>query len=404
MNSTALLERLETGDVHAARPAPLAPKPKNARYESLTLWRGVACLMLVIYHAAFYSEHSFRLRDRSTWTVGGVAISCLDRLAMGVPIFFVVSGYCIAASIDSLRRQPHSLRQYFWRRLRRIYPPLWAAYLIAIAVTLVTMVASASVYAECVHLPRLAKFSIGNWIGNLTASESWLRRIHGSPRAFLLPNSWTLCYEEQFYAVTGLLLVVAARRFFSATYVIAAAVFFSRPLLKLAGIDTDGFFFDGHWFMFAEGILVYECLNYFQKSGVRIARMVLCAAVMCGVIERVLGQTGDARHFGEYIFASSAFSIALIWLRRYDARLVSHPVLKPIVWCGTISYSIFLTHFPLVVLLACIFAMIGVRSDGLVCLITAPISVAITLPIAWVFHVLVERRFLNAPVTSKASA
>jgi peptidoglycan/LPS O-acetylase OafA/YrhL len=321
---------------------------------------------------------------------------------MGVPIFFVVSGYCISASIDSLRRRSHSLAQYFWRRLRRIYPPLWAAYVLGIILTLLVMLSSAT-YDECAQLPRLTRFSGWNWIGNITASESWLPRLRGDgDPAFLLPNTWTLCYEEQFYAVTGLLLALAARRFFATAYLIALATFALRHLCAAAGMNLTGFFFDGLWIMFCAGILVYERLNYFARLGSRITLGVLLTGVIYGGAERVLATDYELRHFGERILAASAFAILLIYLHRWDTRIVKQSLLRPIAWLGKISYSVFLTHYPIVVLIACLLAMAGVRSDAMVFLVTVPICLTVSLPIAWLFHLAVERHFLNTPVDVNA--
>ena len=40
-------------------------------------------------------------------------------------MFFVISGYCITAAVERSRQLGHSAGTYFWRRFRRIYPPLW---------------------------------------------------------------------------------------------------------------------------------------------------------------------------------------------------------------------------------------------------------------------------------------
>ena len=106
---------------------PLPPKPQNARYESLDMWRGVACLCLVLYHAAFFCETSMRVGDVGSWSIADSFLYAIKKTWCGVPIFFVISGYCIAASLDSLRRKPHSLLHFFSRRMHRIYPPLWIA-------------------------------------------------------------------------------------------------------------------------------------------------------------------------------------------------------------------------------------------------------------------------------------
>src|SRR5438093_424847 len=66
------------------------------------------------------------------------------------------------------------------------------------------------------QLPHLGEFTAGNWLGNLTATEAWRSSVGGGEIAYLMKNTWTLCYEEQFYAVVGLMLLLAGTRFFAA--------------------------------------------------------------------------------------------------------------------------------------------------------------------------------------------
>src|SRR6185369_3128479 len=82
----------------------------------LDLWRGVACLSVLVFHA------SGRQPDAGTlWQ------ELIARLWVGVPVFFVISGYCITASIERTRATGTPLGRYFFKRLRRIFPPYWAA-------------------------------------------------------------------------------------------------------------------------------------------------------------------------------------------------------------------------------------------------------------------------------------
>ena len=97
----------------------------GGRYRSLDLWRGAACLAVVVYHAA------------GAATLSSGSSGFFDRLALpalrvvgfgwiGVPVFFVISGYCIAATSDSQRHRGLPTRRFFERRFWRIYPPYWA--------------------------------------------------------------------------------------------------------------------------------------------------------------------------------------------------------------------------------------------------------------------------------------
>src|SRR6185436_9334976 len=93
--------------------------PRNPRYQSLDFWRGVACLSVVIFHSSYYA---------STEQEGPALVWLMKVIGMfwlGVPIFFVISGYCIAATADRGRQIPASLGAYFQRRFRRIFPPYW---------------------------------------------------------------------------------------------------------------------------------------------------------------------------------------------------------------------------------------------------------------------------------------
>jgi peptidoglycan/LPS O-acetylase OafA/YrhL len=372
----------------------LPKKLNNARYNSLDLWRGAACLMLLLFHATFYSEQTFRVSDPSTWTLAGLPLNLMRKLWVGVPIFFVISGYCIAASIDSLRRRPHSLWDYFLRRVRRIYPPLWIAGLLA-AVFCAAVSQIPIVKASCLQLPDLATFSLLTWFGNFSATEAWLPNFGGGEPEYLMHNTWTLCYEEQFYLIAGILLACASRRFFTATAVITAGVFAVRHGLRLVGITQHGFFWDGHWIMFATGILVYHALHYQTARLRRRTVAVLMGGMLFGAVDRLFVGDEIEKHLSEYVFIACGFGLVLIWLRRWDDAICRHWSVAPLRWSGERSYSIYLTHYPLVVVVSSLLAAAGLTSDLSVATIVVPVCFALSLPVAWLFHRTVERRFVN---------
>lgn len=85
----------------------------------------MAWLAVIVFHSALYVATE-ALDDRIT-SLAGASIAewvlwMTSRPWIGVPIFFVMSGYWIAASTDSYRRYGHPTSRYFLRRLRRIYP------------------------------------------------------------------------------------------------------------------------------------------------------------------------------------------------------------------------------------------------------------------------------------------
>ncbi|MFM2095956.1 MAG: hypothetical protein RIS70_3080 [Planctomycetota bacterium] len=375
--------------------AALPPKPQNARYESLDMWRGVACLCLVLYHAAFFCESSMRIGDSSTWSIGESLLYAVKKTWCGVPIFFVISGYCIAASLDSLRRKPHSLLNFFSRRMHRIYPPLWIASLVAVAWLFVGQrlwnMAGASE-----HLPYLSELTAAQWFGNFTATERWLHHFTGGDVRYLMANTWTLCYEEQFYALAGLMLLLAPRRPLTLALVLSLVTLVGRHACRAMGVNIEGFFFDGHWLLFASGLLVYQAVNYFTRRQMVPVMAILACGAVYGWWERRSGPEWFDQHLGEYFLVSSLFALFLITSKRFDRAIARHWLSRPFNWCGKRSYSIYLTHFPLVVALAYGFHAWGLQDASSTVFVTVPSCVAVSLVSGWIFYNLVERHFQNA--------
>ncbi|MGE0755639.1 MAG: acyltransferase family protein [Pirellulaceae bacterium] len=392
----AIAEQGRGGEGRAGAPGGLPPRPANTRYQSLDLWRGAACVMLLLYHATFYGDYQFRLSDRSTWTWAGVPLHVIRHCWFGVPIFFVISGYCIAGSIDSLRRKPHSLRDYFVRRFRRIYPPLWIMCGLAVLFTW-AMAQLPAVREHCHQLPDLAGMSAWQWLGNFVAAESWRHQLGGGEPAYLMANTWTLCYEEQFYFVTGLLLAFSGRRFFQMAAWLTLAVLVLRHAGPAMGIPREGFFWDGHWLMFAAGLLIYHALNYASWRKTLITHACLAAGMGYAVAARWSASNFADKHLAEYLFVASAFGILLIGLRRWDRPISQHAWLAPLRWCGQRSYSIYLTHYLVVVVVSSWLALGGLRSEWHVATVVVPACTLVSLPVAVLFYELVERRFLNQP-------
>src|SRR5262249_27538943 len=152
-----------------------------------------------------------------------------------------------------------SISTYFLRRLRRICPPYWLALLLGfvlfvlVDVYLYPSILSATPFAQL----RPWWFSPSQWLGNVSLTETWRHYLFGSPRGHILGQSWTLCYEEQFYAVVGLLLLCSRERFFGGALAVTLVVIGLMLLSATSGVSFEGFFFDGQWLCFASGLLVY---------------------------------------------------------------------------------------------------------------------------------------------------
>ncbi|HUK34927.1 MAG TPA: acyltransferase [Vicinamibacterales bacterium] len=378
------------------------PPRRSSRYDALDLWRGFACLLVLVNHSVFYKVAT--AGATSAWALANGGLSAVAaRLWLGVPLFFVISGYCISATIDSHRRKNAGVRAYFFKRFRRIFPPYWAT----LAGAAVLVGASDIVLHGAVTSGgglRPWWFSAWQWAGSLTLTEIWRWHLIGGPKGLTLGPAWTLCYEEQFYAVTGALLFLAPRRFFTGAVLVTVAVLAAAWGTAKAGIDIDGFFFDGAWIQFALGILVYYVINYRRDDD----RAKIAASAVFGVVIAWALSFGPQlldlqKNSGQSMLVASGFALLALWLHPFDVRITQHRTMQPMKVCGMMCYSLYLVQVPIIGVIRGLLVWSGVGVDQLSPLISLPLCCIPTLWIAWRFHVAVERRFMS-PASASAAA
>jgi peptidoglycan/LPS O-acetylase OafA/YrhL len=318
-----------------------------------------------------------------------------QRLWAGVPIFFVISGYCISATIDKQRRAGISVGTYFLRRFRRIFPPFWVTLLATTTIVGAVDLAVPGVLTRNGIFLRPWWYSGWQWAGTATLTEIWRWHLIGGQKALLLGHAWTLCYEEQFYAVTGLLLALCPRRYFSGAVVVTLGVLGIVGWASWSSTPIDGFFFDGNWILFAFGVLVYHTLNY----GNRAERWVASAAfagVFIGAVSFGSALLAPAKNNPQVYAVASLFALAALWLRPYDEVLCSTAWLKPLRTCGLMCYSLYLVHLPVADLVKAGLAAGGVALTTLSPFVSLVLCGVPSIWVAWKFHLTVERRFMSA--------
>ncbi|PSJ49488.1 acyltransferase, partial [Mesorhizobium soli] len=126
---------------------------------------------------------------------------------VGVDVFFVISGYLMAAVIiGELDRGEFSLLQFYERRVRRIFPALFA------------MIAASAVMAWFVFMPvEFTYFARSLKATVLFISNIRFQREVGyfdiESQLKPLLHTWSLAVEEQFYIVFPIAVVLIVRFF-----------------------------------------------------------------------------------------------------------------------------------------------------------------------------------------------
>jgi peptidoglycan/LPS O-acetylase OafA/YrhL len=371
----------------------------SARYQSLDVWRGLACLMVVLDHAGIPAFGYHEVEAGATVLEQGLRWTIVHgtRLALGPPLFFVMSGYCIAASIDSVRRKGKPAGHFLIKRLWRTFPPYWIALLgSALLVTGLDALGRGQLYQGpySYHLLNPSQLSFSQWLGNLSLTETWRPRVLGGEAMLLSDPSWSLCYQEQFYAVCFLAVLLAPRRLYG-VLAAATAVF---VLLRVVAYDVGASqriqgLFPVFWQEFAVGLAVYWRLNAARSRRSRWGVDLGLVALFLSVGLRV---------FPYSTAVAAGFGLALIVLRRWDAQIGAAPALSWLRACGRRCYSIYLVHLPVMIVASTTLSNQGITSFWARALILIPTVMLIAMAAGWTFFHLVESRFLEPPSRPQA--
>jgi peptidoglycan/LPS O-acetylase OafA/YrhL len=323
---------------------------------------------------------------------------------LGVQVFFVVSGYCIAAASHATRGEGPA-RTFLRRRLHRIFPPYWGMLAVLCAIGLVGILLRRGGLENPLFNPFVVHDGppgsppgppIGvHWLTNVTLTETtWL--AFGRHCRYANQVSWSLCYELQFYLMAALLLVARTPRRIAVG--LAAMSLATIVVRAFPAFYPRGFLFD-RWFEFACGLWLYWRLTgpgghwALLVDGLALGALVLhYAAHVHGADATGIGQEAKTPFF------CAGVAVLLFALRRsgLDGRLETLAPVRALSWVGTRSYSVYLIHYPIVMSLAAWEPVRRIEGGyGLYGIVF--VMCALSLLAAEAFHRGVERRFLNAP-------
>lgn len=348
-----------------------APVLWEPRYAMLDAWRGVAALGVAASHL-------------------GLRVG-FDLSQACIMAFFVISGYCIAATTESCTRSKLGPRVYLWRRLRRIYPPYFFAICFFVATRLVKLAAG---------MGNDLSASVSAWVQNLTMTQ-WLSLLWqprsmpvGNPTLFVA-GFWSLNYEEQFYLVMGLLMLAGLR-------------FRVDMLAGVLGLMVCGFvwnflypstsfgFFLEYWIPFAVGVLVFYRLCRFTGRVRLIIDAGLALLLAFAIYEYFATPPLRIRPIHFEWMTATAFAFILIVFRSWDTLFKNSAAGAALAAFGLISYSLYLTHqcnLEASRMVAQQFLHLGLWPESVL-----PIRLAFVCAMATLFWYFCERPFRNAPI------
>lgn len=308
-----------------------APSQKSTPYPALTGVRGIAALTVALSHVAIWTS----------WGPGGVA---WIPGQWAVDLFFVLSGTVI--SMTYLRGAPVSWRRFFTARFARIYP-----------LHLATAALLGALYIR--HALRTgtstAAVGVAHIIREVTLTSAM--PIVGDGLMWNDP-SWSICVESWVYILIFPVIAWLTPRTPAKPAAVAALALLAIGGFSMMSLPSDTIVKIG-WIAYGRAVVEFAAgwCAYRMIGKVEVPTMLTdCLAVALPillVISRLMPGGRDA-WFLMPIFP--LFVLGLTNPKSIAARLLS---VKPMVFLGEISYSIYLLHAPLKYIISPILLKLG---------------------------------------------
>jgi peptidoglycan/LPS O-acetylase OafA/YrhL len=286
--------------------------------KDIQILRGLAVLLVVCFHLE----------------IAGLASGFL-----GVDVFFVISGYLMAAIYD-----PTQKWEFFSRRARRLLPAYFAIVLATLLASI--FITTPNDFAQVSNQGMFAMFfasNVGFWMEN-----SYFDKAAFKP----LLHLWSLGVEIQFYLFIPVLYWVFRRFRGSYSLILASS---AAMCFVMVGLSPKTAFF---WlpfrlweFLLGYGAAVYLRDHPGRRAGTSWIGAVSLAAV---VLLPAMGLNGMALGFVSghpgLLAALVALATALTLYFGMPEWLIDNRIAGVLEKTGNASYSIYLAHFPVIVL------------------------------------------------------
>ncbi len=285
--------------------------------------RAVAVVPVVLYHAGFTA-------------LGGGYV--------GVDVFFVISGYLITSLLlGDIRRGEFSILKFYERRIRRIFPALFAVIAVsAVAACFLFMPDELAYFARSAAATALFASNIQFW------DESGYFDAEAQIKPLL--HTWSLAVEEQFYILFPLLLAALARLHTQKLAWVLGVLWllsFIASLWAQQYAPVFNFFWSPprFWELLTGSLLATGALPLLSAAGSR--RLVVAGLALIAFAVFYYDESTPFPGFAALLpCLGSAFVIHGGAGPGPANRLLTF---RPVVWIGLISYSLYLWHWPIIV-------------------------------------------------------
>ncbi len=348
---------------------------------AINAWCGFAALLVAYFHCRQITWIGIQQFHRSGArfdfnTVFSYLTFPIAWGSAGVPIFFVISGYCIhRGTARKLLANPAApfafdTGNFLMRRFARIYPVLLAALVLTYALDTFSL-------GFTPVSPKIGTANLHLFIVNLLL-QGVAGGTFGSNGAL-----WTLSLEVQFYLVYPLLIALRRRIGIKAVLVcvgivnVISALVFERHEIVL---------FASYWFSWTLGAWIAEAkaapgTQKMPNGSIKLKVAALVVVIGCGAFK-----------FEQYLaFQFWALAFALYLFQALDKLMRNSLPVRGFSWLGEFSFALYIVHIPILILLWSVLFHSALQTT-----IWASFAFMIVpIAVAFVFYMLVERPAMN---------
>lgn len=270
---------------------------------------------------------------------------------VGVDVFFVISGYLITGIIyQQLLKDSFSFSEFYIRRIRRLMPALFGMIFVTTAFALLLLFPSDLLrYSNSL---LWVSFYLGNFFFWREHGGYFAENTQEAP----LLHTWSLAVEEQYYLIWPVYVILGVRflgfKYFSLLTIsgLFAAIYFSEWATQNT-IGAAYYLLPTRFFELMVGSILALHWDKLPKAATAVNH-VLSLAGLALISYAALMLTAASDFPGYNALYPAVGSALLLYSGKENPGIVNRLLsLRPFVFIGLISYSLYLWHWPVFVFL-----------------------------------------------------
>lgn len=336
--------------------------------------RAIAVIAIIIFHL------------NPKWLPGGF---------LGVDTFFVISGYLIAMLLINEYEKTGTINilQFWIRRMKRLFPPV--LFMILIVIQYIIFFDQSLLY-QLKKDVIAALLYISNW-WYIFDGLSYFESFEARP----LEHLWSLAIEEQFYLLFPLILILMLNKWSKKNILllffvvsILSAILMSTLYDPAANVSRIYFGTDTRLQTLLLGVMCAFIWPAFKlkRDAPRILVVIIDFLGFIGLIVLMYSIYKLSEHsaflFNGGFYVLGIFTLLIIMAAVHPSSIMSRLLgIKPLTVIGKYSYSLYLWHYPVIVLMQKHFV------QGQVPIYIHISSVILTIVLAVFSYKLIERPY-----------